>query len=178
MEALQKADVTVDKHKAPEPAHATMQSALKGACYVVPVLSLSYAESPWCLDELVLMMATPEKVLPVFFGATLDLPTSYFTYFSDTYLSQSPLVARLTRYAVPDPFNTCSILYSTNWMQNAMLYHSAPVTFASISCRVHTSSPEKVKAWSGALMQVRMNTGWIADHYDGASRCGLLAYHA
>ena len=72
-EALHRAGVHafVDEHDlevgAPEMAWTTMLKELQGARYVVPVISHGYVESRWCLDELVLMMQSPAKVMPVFF---------------------------------------------------------------------------------------------------------------
>lgn len=89
-EALQRAGIhafIADYNLKPgDNAWATMQNALKGARYTVPILSQDYADSRWCLDELVLMMRAPEKVLPVFldFDLSQDVPT-----------------ARLARYAAP-----------------------------------------------------------------------------
>ena len=51
---------------APDGAWTTMQTALQGARYVMPVLSEGFCDSRWCLDELVLMMQSPAKVMPVF----------------------------------------------------------------------------------------------------------------
>ena len=48
-------------------AWTTMQNMLQGARYTVPIFSKGYVNSPWCLDELVLMMDTPQKVLPIFY---------------------------------------------------------------------------------------------------------------
>ena len=52
----------------------TIQNALKGAHYVLPILSWGYADSRGCLDELVLMMRAPEKVLPVFLDRAFQQP--------------------------------------------------------------------------------------------------------
>ena len=57
---------------APEAAWTTMQNELQGARYVMPVISQGYVESRWCLDELVLMMQSPAKVMPVFFDVPPD----------------------------------------------------------------------------------------------------------
>ena len=43
-----------------------MQNELQGARFVMPVISQGYVDSRYCLDELVLMMRSPEKVLPVY----------------------------------------------------------------------------------------------------------------
>ena len=53
---------------APETAWTTMQDTLQGARYTMPVISRGYMDSCWCLDELVLMMQSPAKVMPIFFG--------------------------------------------------------------------------------------------------------------
>ena len=50
-----------------DPAWPTILTALKEARYVLPVFSEGYANSRWCLDELLLMMRTPDKVMPIFF---------------------------------------------------------------------------------------------------------------
>ena len=54
----------------PEAAWTTMQDALRGARYVMPVISQGYCESQWCLDELALMLQTPANVMPVFFDVS------------------------------------------------------------------------------------------------------------
>jgi hypothetical protein len=76
-EGLQRAGIHafVDEHdlKPGVAAWAVMQHALQHARLVLPVFSEGYADSPWCLDELVLMMKAPEKVLPVFFRVKPDL---------------------------------------------------------------------------------------------------------
>jgi len=77
-EALRRAGVLafVDEAdlKPGDDAWPTMKTALESAHLVLPVFSKSYAESHWCLDELVLMMRKPEKVMPVFYdvGPNLD----------------------------------------------------------------------------------------------------------
>lgn len=59
----------------PEMAWTTMQGALRGARYVLPVISQGYFESQWCLDELALMMQKPENVMPVFFDVSPSTST-------------------------------------------------------------------------------------------------------
>ena len=56
----------------PDAAWTTMQAALRGARYVMPVISEGYCDSRWCLDELVLMMQSPAKVMPVFWDVGPD----------------------------------------------------------------------------------------------------------
>ena len=60
---------------APETAWTTMTTKLQSALYVMPVISEGFVDSPWCLDELVLMMRSPEKVMPIFFdvGPSKDI---------------------------------------------------------------------------------------------------------
>ena len=50
----------------------TMQNTLQGARYVMPVLSEGFCDSRWCLDELVLMIQSPAKVMPVFYDVGPD----------------------------------------------------------------------------------------------------------
>ena len=57
---------------APERAWTTMQNELQGARYVMPIISEGYLDSRWCLDELVLMMLSPAKVMPVFLDVSPD----------------------------------------------------------------------------------------------------------
>ena len=66
----------------PATAWTTMQNALRGARYVMPVISEGFCDSRWCLDELVLMMESPAKVMPVFWDVGPD---------------KGALVARLSR---------------------------------------------------------------------------------
>lgn len=81
-EALDRAAVLafVDEHDLevgdPETAWTTMQNTIQGARYTMPIITRGYFESPWCLDELVLMMQSPAKVMPVFF----DVPPSKDTF--------------------------------------------------------------------------------------------------
>ena len=51
----------------PGTAWTSMQNALQGARYVMPVISQGYVNSCCCLEELVLMMQSPANVMPVFF---------------------------------------------------------------------------------------------------------------
>ena len=53
----------------PETAWSTIQNTLQGARYVMPILSQGFFDSHWCLDELVLMMESPGKVMPIFLDA-------------------------------------------------------------------------------------------------------------
>lgn len=77
-EALKRASITpfLDEEDL-EPggdAWPTMQAALAGARIAMPIFSQGYATSKWCLDELVIMMRAPERVMPVFYdvGPNLD----------------------------------------------------------------------------------------------------------
>ena len=49
-----------------EPAWTSIRNALQGADLVMPIITEGFFDSPWCLDELVLMMQSPAKVMPVF----------------------------------------------------------------------------------------------------------------
>ena len=54
-------------------AWGVMETVLRNARIVIPVLSEGYAQSKYCLDELVIMMDQPDNVIPVFFGVEPDL---------------------------------------------------------------------------------------------------------
>ena len=75
-EALYRAGVHAfvdgDDLRVGDAAWSTMQSALQSAQYLLPVISEGYVNSRWCLDELVLMMHTPEKVISLFLNVRPD----------------------------------------------------------------------------------------------------------
>ncbi|XP_057846334.2 disease resistance protein Roq1-like [Cryptomeria japonica] len=47
---------------------STIQTAISSASVHVAIFSKRYAESPWCLAELVLMLQSQAKIIPVFYG--------------------------------------------------------------------------------------------------------------
>ena len=72
----------------PETAWTTMQNALQHARFVMPVISQGYVDSRWCLDELVIMMASPANVMPVFYDITPDSDILIDTLLRCAYLRQ------------------------------------------------------------------------------------------
>ncbi|KAH9288819.1 hypothetical protein KI387_032936 [Taxus chinensis] len=46
---------------------STIQTAIRSAAVHVAIFSKNYAHSPWCLAELVLMLQSPSKIIPVFY---------------------------------------------------------------------------------------------------------------
>ena len=71
-----------------------MQSALSSAKIVLPTLSQGYADPRWCLDELVLMMSRPRRVMPVFYDVDSSLDR---------------LMGRLPEYATQILNTACSV---------------------------------------------------------------------
>ncbi|GLJ33645.1 hypothetical protein SUGI_0676460 [Cryptomeria japonica] len=49
---------------------STIQKAIRSAAVHIAIFSKGYAESPWCLAELVLMLQTKAKIIPVFCDVT------------------------------------------------------------------------------------------------------------
>ncbi|GLJ34639.1 hypothetical protein SUGI_0696680 [Cryptomeria japonica] len=46
---------------------STIETAIRSAAIHIAIFSKGYAESPWCLAELVLMLHSPAKIIPVFY---------------------------------------------------------------------------------------------------------------
>lgn len=61
--------VFLDKHELLEGHPITPQicAAIKGASLHIAIFSPTYAESKWCLEELVLMLKSKATILPVFY---------------------------------------------------------------------------------------------------------------
>ncbi|GLJ33626.1 hypothetical protein SUGI_0675960 [Cryptomeria japonica] len=47
---------------------STIETAIRSAPVHIAIFSKRYAESPWCLAELVLMLQTKAKIIPLFYG--------------------------------------------------------------------------------------------------------------
>ncbi|GLJ33648.1 hypothetical protein SUGI_0676500 [Cryptomeria japonica] len=47
---------------------STIETAIHSAAVHIAIFSKGYAESPWCLTELVLMLQSKAKIIPVFYG--------------------------------------------------------------------------------------------------------------
>ncbi|GLJ58482.1 hypothetical protein SUGI_1453070 [Cryptomeria japonica] len=46
---------------------STIETAIRSAKVHIAIFSKGYAESPWCLDELLLMLETKAKIIPIFY---------------------------------------------------------------------------------------------------------------
>ncbi|XP_057837026.2 probable 2' cyclic ADP-D-ribose synthase BdTIR [Cryptomeria japonica] len=47
---------------------STIETAIRSAAVHIAILSKGYAESPWCLEELDLMLRSKAKIIPLFYG--------------------------------------------------------------------------------------------------------------
>ena len=150
-EALRRAGVLafVDEAdlKPGDDAWPTMKTALESAHLVLPVFSKSYAESHWCLDELVLMMRKPEKVMPVFYdvGPNLDDLAKK----AEERYACCPCSCRIVGGRVLSP--SCVM----------RVRHHRFVR------RVPNCTHDKLVEWKAALKEASKKTGWRADKTSG-----------
>ncbi|XP_057846603.2 disease resistance protein RPV1-like [Cryptomeria japonica] len=92
---------------------SAIKNAINSASVQIAIFSKGYAESPWCLAELVLMLHTKAKIIPVFYDVTpSDLRHIQKGVYSDAfaqYKQKGRYLNKLTEWE--EALNTVSFMY-------------------------------------------------------------------
>ncbi|GLJ40234.1 hypothetical protein SUGI_0825960 [Cryptomeria japonica] len=143
-----------DKLEKGEMIGLSLEAAIESSAIRIPIFSVGYADSTWCLREAAAMLKTPGLIIPLFY----HVDPTHVRYPEN---ESSPYKqAFLRHYAHSDKFTRGEV----KWWKHALVQICPCLNFCDHSVRYQK---EEIDEWKDALQQICSRSGWSMDITQG-----------